>query len=358
MKSEHRHDLKSNELEKLVRKIRPFFETYWFRILMAACGVAVAAGVTLFFVRSFRESRSAGWTQMSISTTAEQFLQIAETEELQDKPVVDWARLSAAESYLQTGIRLSLEHREGEQGLVSDLDDAKENFDQVLKSASGRIRERALFGLARCLEAMAGVNLSSTADDGPQTTGQSLAEAVKAYQKLIKEFPNTPYNRKSFEQDELGRIERRIEHLEYDAAQEFYAWFRTQNPKREDRPNPFDISPGASPTDNLPVTLPPIPERLRLPVLPEENTPERKNEAAPFPNAVDSPQQPSDQQKKAAPFPLKSDQKSQSPKKSNDGTEDDKKSSASEAAGGNTGPTLKPRQDDKPGQIGTKARPK
>ena len=124
------------------------------------------------------------------------------------------------------------------------------------------MHERALYGLACCLEAMAGVNQRT--DVANSTTAELLDGAVKAYEEFVRKYPDSPHNLKRYEDERLGRIERRIEFLKSDDAREFYAWFRTQNPKTKDRRGPLDSFPFGG-TDDGPVMLPPIPGSLRLP---------------------------------------------------------------------------------------------
>ena len=148
-----------------------------------------------------------------------------------------------------------------------------------------------MYALGRCLETMAGVNQRT--DAANSETADLLAEAAKAYEKLLSEYPDSAYNQKRYEEEDIGNLERHLHFLKdevavnklnekgkvvgkewrprkegdigYLKAQSFYAWFRTQNPKPEDRRSPFDSMPTDHPPfDSGPVTLPPIPEGLRL----------------------------------------------------------------------------------------------
>ena len=267
MKTEQRHALKSNELEKLTAKLRPFFEKHGMQIVLGISAIVVVAAAALFWTRTSATEKEAGWSGfIAANTTAETYLNIAETENLADKPVSAWARLEAAERYLQTGIQQSLENREGDRGLVSDLNEARQNFELVAKAAppNSKMRERALYGVARCLETMAGVNQRTDAENS--MPADLLEEAVKRYEDLISEYPDTVYNRKRYEDEELGKLERRLKFLKSEEAQRFYAWFRTQNPKSQNRFGPLDGFPfDRSSTGTPPVMLPPIPNRLLLP---------------------------------------------------------------------------------------------
>ena len=111
---------------------------------------------------------------------------------------------------------------------------------------------------------MAGVNQRTDADNS--ATADLLEKSVQAYDELLADFPDSPYNQKRYEDEELGNLERHIQELKSEKASEFYAWFRTQNPQKSDRRGPLDGLPsGHPPLDSGPVTLPQIPEGLRLP---------------------------------------------------------------------------------------------
>ena len=140
-----------------------------------------------------------------------------------------------SEAYLRSGGDVLFSERELAD---TDLKRAREGFEQLMASASTGpiIRERAVWGVARCLE--------STSDG--ETT-----QAIAAYQRLLSEFPDTIY--KPFAED-------RIAALKTGGTKEFYAWFSKQNPKPTDiRPkdgavksdlDPFDLTPAAGEADS------------------------------------------------------------------------------------------------------------
>ena len=98
------------------------------------------------------------------------------------------------------------------------------------KSAPPEVVERALFGLARCQESLPAKNAAPSTINDP---------AIKTYERLLKEFPDTVYKQLA---------ESRIAVLRTGTAQDFNAWFETQNPKPADRAMPKDLS------------IPPLPE--------------------------------------------------------------------------------------------------
>lgn len=263
MKSQQRHELKSHELQKLAAKISPVWEAYGNGILLVVAAIILVAGVAVWLVRSSNASVSAGWTRYAACRDAETYANVA--DDFPDTKVGAWARLKEAEAHLQSGVRLSFEHRPDG---VSDLKKAKESFDKLLDAGSvpAAVRERGLYGLARCLEA---------------TSGRDTGPAVKTYQKLLKEFPDSVYN---------GLAEERIENLKTGSAQEFYAWFHKQNPKRGDRANPFGGLPAGHPpfdSGNLfdRPTLPEIPDLLQMPDAPDAPA---ENGKQPAPDKNDS----------------------------------------------------------------------
>jgi hypothetical protein len=93
---------------------------------------------------------------------------------------------------------------------------ARDAFQTVVddRKAPAEVRERGLIGLGRALESIS---------DGNE------ADALKAYESLVKEFPDSVYR-----EDALGRIAA----LSKGSGQEFYAWFA-----KYPRPKTADIRP-------------------------------------------------------------------------------------------------------------------
>lgn len=205
----------------------PFLEKYGNQIIWSVCALLLVAAGTILWVRSSSRAASAGWARLAVATQAEDFAKVA--EDYPNTAVGAWARLQEAESLLRSGIELLFVHRSAAQ---SDLQQAKDSFETVLrnKAAPPEVRERALFGVARCLESLADHNTQP---------------AVEAYQRLLSEFPETVYKQQA---------EDRITDLQTEQAKEFYAWFHQQNPKPPDRSEPQDgtpiLSPPQSPSGN------------------------------------------------------------------------------------------------------------
>ena len=239
MKSQHRHDLQTNELGKLLERITPFFEKYaTTRNVLILCGAIVAAAAVIYRVRDSRALDENAWTNFMSCQSAEDFAKVADKFEGTD--VGAWARLNEGEMLLQQGIDLCFTDKAGG---MSDLKQAEKAFDGLLKATSvpDKLRERALMGKARFLE---------TASNG------DTQSAIAAYSKFVKDFPDSALAQSA---------KKRIETLEQGHAQEFYAWFHKQNPKPEDRKKPRDSGSDDVIKDfeSDPLALPPIPDALR-----------------------------------------------------------------------------------------------
>ena len=215
MKSEHRHDLKTNELRRLAEKMRPFFEEYGNRVLLGLCGVILVAAVVIYWSRSSAASAGDAWTQFSAATNAEDYANVA--EEFPGTQVAAWARLLEAQNHLGTGMQSMFTNR---AAAISDLKAAEKRFQIILVDSSvpEDVREGALFGMARCLEAKSDSHTDS---------------AIEVYEKLVREFPDSVYT-------ELAQ--KRIDVLKTQEAKDFYAWFSAQKPKPEDRALPDDLN--------------------------------------------------------------------------------------------------------------------
>lgn len=219
MDSQHRHELQQNELRKLTTKAAPIVEQYLWHIV-AVAGVALVAffGLVIWFSES-SATTTEGWAQFDRvlheqNPTAGDFDEVAEKHP--SSAVAAWARLKEADDYLKSGLREAFTNREISQSEI------KKGLDVYQKLVSGgpgilpEIRERALFGLARCQE---------IASDG------NTDEALASYQRLLKDFPDTCFQ---------AIANQRIKELDSSQAKDFYAWFHELKPKpQEPVINPF-----------------------------------------------------------------------------------------------------------------------
>ena len=237
MKSEHRHELQQHDLAKIFEsKVGPFFEANGAKILIGLVVVVVLIIGFSMWTNSSSQAVAEGWTQLASCQTTEEFANVA--ERFSGSDVGMWARLNEADGHLRAGIPLMFSDRKGGE---DELAQAKDAYGKLLEAGGvpAQIRERALFGMARCLEA---------------TSAGDTAEAVQAYQRLLSEFPASVYRKKAEDQ---------VEALQTGSVQDFYAWFEKQDPKPADLETPRDGAAGASPM-NFPITLPQVPEALQL----------------------------------------------------------------------------------------------
>jgi hypothetical protein len=211
-------------INRWLEKLEPYSNHLMIGIVVATL-LAVAA---IYLVRSSSATTEAGWSEMASARTADGFLEIADRHP--DSSAADWAKLQAARLSYSNGIETSLTDRKSSD---ESLKQAKDLYnDLVKKNTAPELREEALKGLALTLEA---------------TSGGDVDEAVKAYEQFVKEFPESAFR---------DYAAYRVEELKKPEAGEFYAWFRTQNPKPAERPLPSD---GKPPIEGA-VTPPKLPE--------------------------------------------------------------------------------------------------
>lgn len=202
MKSEHRHELQTNDLGKFAEKAAVFIDVHGNRLMIGVCLACLPLAGFIYWWRSDTNAQAAAWRDFSAAInagTATEFHGV-----WQDHPGTApayWARVHEGEQWLTQGVQSMF--RNVETGM-DELKKSRDSF-QAIIDEHGRVplelRERALIGLGRALESMS---------DG------SAGDAVKAYETLVKEFPNSIYKKDA---------EERIAVLNKGSGQEFYAWF-------------------------------------------------------------------------------------------------------------------------------------
>ena len=216
MKTEHRHELKANDLEQATLKVESYYERHAASLQWGIIGVAFVIACGIYYWRTTSANDAAAWNELSQSQTAEQFAQVA--TDFDGTQAASWAKLREANSYLETYLRDSFENREKAN---TDLKKAKEILEGLTKKSGPKeFKQQVLFAYARNLE------MSSDGDPKP---------ALDAYENLIKEIPDTIFKRES---------EQRIRALKSPEAKEFYAFFSKQNPKPAPVPKPNDLKSG------------------------------------------------------------------------------------------------------------------
>lgn len=237
MKAEERHRLHENELHRLTEhareRSRPFFDQYGTTLLLALAAVLVVIAAVVWWTKSSTAGAAAGWQDLSAafrkpSQTAEDFANVAEL--YPGTAAAAWAKVNEGEAHLQSGIESLFSDKDG---AVRDLKDAQAAFEAVLdsKQDDAQLRVRALYGLARSLEA---------------TSDGNLKPALDRYEEIVRQFPDTVYE---------GLAQERIDALESSDAKAFYAWFSKQQPSPKDalsRPSDSGLLPRTSPFETSP----------------------------------------------------------------------------------------------------------
>ncbi len=232
MKAEERHRLHENELHRLTEhareRSRPFFERYGTILLLGLAAVLVVIAAVVWWSKSSGAGSAAGWQDLSAafrkpSQTAEDFANVAELHS--GTAAAAWAKVNEGEAHLQSGVESLFSDKDG---AVRDLEDAQAAFEAALDSNQNdpQLRIRALYGLARTLEA---------SSDG------NLKPALDRYEEIVRQYPDTVYE---------GLAQERIDALESSDAKSFYAWFSKQKPAPKDalsRPADSGLLPGTSP---------------------------------------------------------------------------------------------------------------
>src|SRR5580704_13890149 len=286
MKSEHRHELKTNELERIASEWGHTAEHYvqdnWMLLAAAVVVIAIGAGGLVYWRSSSGTAGQQGWREFASATKASDFGKVA--DKFPGTAAGSWARLMEGEIELNSGVRSKFTDRAAGR---SDLKKAQENFEKLIadKATPSDVMERALFGLARAKEALPDKNL------GPSKIDDA---AIETYQRLLTEFPISIYKDYS---------ESRIAALKTGTAQDFYAWFEQQNPKPADREMPKDLIPPSpdetkTATGTPMKTVPPPATKSGAPAKPEP--PKAGTKPAPSPASPAKPSAPSDSTKKPA----------------------------------------------------------
>ncbi len=288
MKSEERHRLQESELEHWGKRARDYWDSfcknYGKMTLIALAAIVVVGGGTAIWTWIARSSAADRWEEMfgatfNQSQSTEEFATLA--EKYSDYSVGQWAGLLEAESSLRSGIFLS---RSDPVISNQDLDQALTRFKALEGTKDSMIEERRLFGLARCLETMAGVvppNTSEEETDHVAAVVKNLGESVAVYDQLVQQFPDsilTPTAKKRSQvlKADLKQFQTLKEKYPGEDLQTelqktngpigFYVWYRTNVTKNSDSSTlePDDTSnkpfPG-HPDISRPSTTPTPPEK-------------------------------------------------------------------------------------------------
>ncbi len=229
MKSEERHQLLTNDLSVVTTKTVGFFERHAGTMIAAVIGVLLVSAVGYWWTSSTDSGVATGWTMLDTAEGLEDYGSVV--DKFKGQPPGQWAQLQVAEKTLQTAMPLMFTNREI---ALTDVKRAREGFESLLqdKTIPPTVRERALWGMALCLE---------TACSG------DTSKPVEAFGRLIDDFP-----------DSIFKVvaEERIAALKKSDAGEFYAWFSKEKPQPpEARPRDFKDGihlPAPTDTDDEP----------------------------------------------------------------------------------------------------------
>lgn len=200
----HRED--EVALAKILKESRPWMEQYGTTLIYGLAAIlAVAAGV-VYFAR--RPPATAAESQaLLLAATPEDYQAVA--DQAPDTPIGNVARLRQAELSFRNAMSNMFSDR---KLATEELDKAANTYERLSerKDLDGDLRERVLAGMARVLEARC---------DGTDPTAKA---AVEAWEKLLKEFPDSNMFK--------DIAEDRMEKLPQESTKAFYAWFQQQKP--------------------------------------------------------------------------------------------------------------------------------
>jgi hypothetical protein len=212
MKSEEKHRLQENELERLGQSFAKWLEQHGLKVLAGVCGLLVVLAIGFYVWRSWSDASSRGWGELrtALATNNPEELKLVAASATHENTVVGaWARLHESELRLQDNLYQQFVERSRSD---AELGEAITGFKEVSThpAATAEMRERALYGLASAQEA---------------TSNGDNAEAIATYKLLLRDFPKSIYQ---------PIVERRIDVLESDEGQAFYTFFQKQQPAPDD----------------------------------------------------------------------------------------------------------------------------
>ncbi|MGD9646871.1 MAG: hypothetical protein AB7U73_14240 [Pirellulales bacterium] len=274
MKTERRHELKTNELaDWLGKSIGRVEENYKVGLAIVVVVVLIVA-VWAYLRNSAAEKMQESWAAYQRAAAEQESTQLDDVAtRYADMPGGACARLLLADRQLRAGAdQLFADRADANDQLRRALD----NYQAVVDSRADLtpiVRQRALLGLARAAESL-----------------NDLPRAREAYQQLAdtNRWPQAFY---------ASEAQARLDALSRDSTKEFYDWFAKQEPRPalspsldgqslfEDSKLPGEPTAPAerSPTESMPAESPPGEPAPTNPATPE---PTPREPAAP---STDSP---------------------------------------------------------------------
>lgn len=213
MKSERRHELQHNALADTIGdwtvKLKPFA-----RMIAGAVVLLFVLGIAVAWVTGQSERKVAeGWDEYYDAVNSADRTRLTEiAEKFAGTSVAPWARIVAADIALNEGTgQLFSNKTQGRELLRQAVDNYQtvfaEGFDETLK-------QRALFGLGRAHESLAGL--------------EDLEKARSDYKKLAEGWPAGVYS---------AAAKGRLADLERSSTKQFYDWFAKYEPPKASSPS-------------------------------------------------------------------------------------------------------------------------
>lgn len=184
----------------MVERLSTFTEVHGNRLMIGVFVVALAIAGAIFWTRKNWAKQSAAWHEFAVAVRVDNPEDYHDVwQKYKGTPVGLWAAVHEGEGWLNLGVQNMFRNVETASG---ELEKSRDAFQSVVndRSAPPEIRERAVIGLAHALESLSNGN---------------EADVFKAYESLLKEFPNSIYK---------DEAEQRIADLKKH-GEEFYTWF-------------------------------------------------------------------------------------------------------------------------------------
>src|ERR1700742_207547 len=110
MKSEERHQLRTNDLSVVATNAAGFFERHLGTMISVVCVALIATAAGFWWTRTAESDNAAGWTMLDTATNIEEFGSVA--DRFKGKPPGQWAQLQIAEKTLQNAMPLMFANRD------------------------------------------------------------------------------------------------------------------------------------------------------------------------------------------------------------------------------------------------------
>jgi hypothetical protein len=203
MKSEQRHELQQNSLARWLEDTVEWCKLNAPLLVGIVLGVAVVVGGYSYFRNQSETAAIDEWSQLFAALQRDDSVKLQSLgKRYSGQTTGQLANLYLADTELAAGVELMSTDRD--QAEVK-LNEAKNHYADVRQTASDAlVLQRAVFGLARYYETMG-----------------LLPEAIKAYDTLVKDFPQGVFT-------EIAK--RKVEFLQFPQTQAFADWYQKHKP--------------------------------------------------------------------------------------------------------------------------------